>query len=77
MQFQKYARNPWHCVYHNFLEENTVNAIIEIPRGCKAKYELDKESGAKQRKERRGSAPLGQFSADIESADSAGWQMPS
>lgn len=41
---QKYARNPWHCVNHYF-DNETVQAVIEIPRGSKAKYELDKDSG--------------------------------
>lgn len=37
--------NPWH---HASLGNNipkSVNAIIEIPKGSKAKYELDKDSG--------------------------------
>jgi inorganic pyrophosphatase len=37
--------NPWH---HASAGENTpelVNAIIEIPKGSRAKYELDKDSG--------------------------------
>ncbi len=39
------AFNPWHSVSigENFPEY--VNAIIEIPKGSKAKYELDKDSG--------------------------------
>src|SRR6201995_1563742 len=37
--------HPWHQVSpgHNIPE--IVNAIIEIPKGSKAKYEIDKESG--------------------------------
>lgn len=37
--------HPWHNVSpgHNIPE--TVNAIIEIPKGSKGKYEIDKESG--------------------------------
>jgi inorganic pyrophosphatase len=37
--------NPWH---HASIGKNipeTVNGIIEIPKGSKAKYELDKDSG--------------------------------
>ncbi|NSL87505.1 inorganic diphosphatase [Chitinophaga sp. Mgbs1] len=37
--------NPWHSVSHGSEVPNVVNAIIEIPKGCRAKYELDKESG--------------------------------
>ncbi len=36
--------NPWHHVAPNF-NEDIVNGIIEIPKGNRAKYELDKESG--------------------------------
>ncbi len=36
--------NPWHNVSHNF-EESEITGIIEIPKGTRAKYELDKESG--------------------------------
>jgi len=39
------AVNPWHSVSYGKEIPNTVNAIIEIPKGSKAKYELDKESG--------------------------------
>jgi inorganic pyrophosphatase len=37
--------NPWHIVSPGSEVPNVVNAIIEIPKGCRAKYELDKESG--------------------------------
>lgn len=37
--------NPWHSVNPGSHVPNVVNAIIEIPKGCRAKYELDKESG--------------------------------
>ncbi len=40
----RFSTNPWHNVAHNF-QKDTVNAIIEITRGSKAKYELDKETG--------------------------------
>ena len=37
--------NPWHAVsYGQNIPEN-VNAIIEIPRNSRAKYELDKDTG--------------------------------
>lgn len=37
--------NPWHDVEYGEGAPAVVNAIIEIPKGSKAKYELDKESG--------------------------------
>lgn len=37
--------NPWHNVEIGGDAPNVVNAIIEIPSGSKAKYELDKETG--------------------------------
>ena len=37
--------NPWHSVSPGSEVPKVVNAIIEIPKGCRAKYELDKESG--------------------------------
>jgi inorganic pyrophosphatase len=39
--------NPWHHVLPGAQETlpEVVNGIIEIPRGTRAKYELDKESG--------------------------------
>lgn len=37
--------NPWHNVEIGGDSPNVVNAIIEIPSGSKAKYELDKETG--------------------------------
>ena len=37
--------NPWHSVKFGEDAPNVVTAIIEIPKGSKAKYELDKESG--------------------------------
>jgi len=37
--------NPWHHVSFGSDAPNTVQAIIEIPKGSKAKYELDKETG--------------------------------
>jgi inorganic pyrophosphatase len=37
--------NPWHDVKIGENQPEIVNAIIEIPRGSRAKYELDKRSG--------------------------------
>lgn len=37
--------NAWHDVHYGEDAPDFVNAIIEIPKGSKAKYELDKESG--------------------------------
>ncbi|MCS6820960.1 MAG: inorganic diphosphatase [Microscillaceae bacterium] len=37
--------NPWHHVSPGENAPNIVNGIIEIPKGTRAKYELDKESG--------------------------------
>jgi inorganic pyrophosphatase len=37
--------NPWHSVSYGKDAPENVTAIIEIPQGSKAKYELDKESG--------------------------------
>jgi inorganic pyrophosphatase len=39
------VQHPWHEVSIGANPPETVNAIIEIPRGSKAKYEIDKESG--------------------------------
>lgn len=37
--------NPWHSVKIGADVPEIVNSIIEIPKGSRAKYELDKESG--------------------------------
>jgi len=37
--------NPWHLVSPGDNVPEIVNTIIEIPKGSKAKYELDKKSG--------------------------------
>lgn len=39
------SQHPWHEVSPGTDIPNIVNAIIEIPKGSKAKYEIDKESG--------------------------------
>lgn len=41
----KTSFNPWHDVEPRTGTEGEVQAIIEIPRGTRAKYELDKASG--------------------------------
>lgn len=37
--------NPWHQVPIGDGQPDMVNTIIEIPKGSKAKYEIDKETG--------------------------------
>ncbi len=37
--------HPWHEVDPGKSAPDVVNSIIEVPKGSKAKYELDKESG--------------------------------
>ncbi|WZN44285.1 inorganic diphosphatase [Chitinophaga caseinilytica] len=37
--------NPWHSVSPGENAPHTVTGIIEIPKGSRAKYELDKDSG--------------------------------
>lgn len=37
--------NPWHSVSYGSNVPDKVNAIIEIPKNSRAKYELDKETG--------------------------------
>lgn len=37
--------NPWHAVSYGAEAPQYVNAFIEIPKGTRAKYELDKETG--------------------------------
>ncbi len=37
--------NPWHDVDFGSEAPKVVNAIIEVPKGSKIKYELDKDSG--------------------------------
>ena len=40
-----FTANPWHSVSAGKESPQVVNSIIEIPKGSKGKYELDKESG--------------------------------
>src|SRR5215203_6848949 len=37
--------HPWHEVSTGAKPPERVNGLIEIPRGSRAKYEIDKESG--------------------------------
>lgn len=37
--------NIWHDINKSRISENEFEALIEIPKGSKAKYELDKETG--------------------------------
>lgn len=37
--------NIWHYIDESRISENEFEALIEIPKGSKAKYELDKETG--------------------------------
>jgi inorganic pyrophosphatase len=37
--------NPWHDVSYGENAPDVVNGIVEIPKGSRAKYELDKDSG--------------------------------
>lgn len=37
--------NPWHDVSMGDNSPKVVNGIVEIPKGSRAKYELDKDSG--------------------------------
>ncbi len=38
-------KNPWHDVEFGENAPNIVNGIVEISKGTRAKYEIDKESG--------------------------------
>jgi len=42
---QYYTNNPWHNVTYGSHAPSIVNAVIEIKKGSKGKYELDKQSG--------------------------------
>ena len=37
--------NVWHDISPERITAKSFEAFIEIPKGCKAKYELDKETG--------------------------------
>ena len=38
-------QHPWHAISPGVNSPESVTAIIEIPKGSKAKYEIDKETG--------------------------------
>ena len=40
-----HSSHPWHDLYIGADAPKMVNAVIEIPRGSKVKYELDKDTG--------------------------------
>lgn len=40
-----YTLHPWHGATHGEQAPQIVNALIEIPQGSKAKYEIDKKTG--------------------------------
>ena len=40
-----YVLHPWHGAHYGDKAPQTVNGIIEIPQGSRAKYEVDKRTG--------------------------------
>ena len=47
MEFKRRSMNNiWHNISSDRITTRKFEAFIEIPKGCKAKYELDKETGA-------------------------------
>ena len=38
--------NIWHDIDEERIKKDDFLAVIEIPKGCKNKYELDKKTGA-------------------------------
>ena len=40
-----YVLHPWHGAHYGEKSPQVVNAIIEIPQGSRAKYEVDKSTG--------------------------------
>jgi inorganic pyrophosphatase len=45
MKSNQFIKDPFHGVSFGNNIPEVVNAVIEIPRGSQAKYEIDKESG--------------------------------
>jgi inorganic pyrophosphatase len=41
----QYTLHPWHGTHYGENAPDIVNAIIEIPKGSRAKYEIDKPTG--------------------------------
>jgi len=44
-RINKKLNNPWHAIEPGRLVPEYVTGVIEIPKGSRAKYELDKDSG--------------------------------
>ncbi len=44
-EVKKTDMNIWHDISQSRIAEEDFEALIEIPKGCKEKYELDKETG--------------------------------
>jgi inorganic pyrophosphatase len=40
-----YVLHPWHGAHYGDKAPEVVNALIEIPQGSRAKYEIDKKTG--------------------------------
>ncbi len=40
-----YVLHPWHGAHYGDKSPQAVNALIEIPQGSRAKYEIDKKTG--------------------------------
>ena len=40
-----FTLHPWHGAHYGEKSPQTVNALIEIPQGSRAKYEIDKKTG--------------------------------
>jgi inorganic pyrophosphatase len=40
-----YTLHPWHGAHYGDKAPQTVNALIEIPKGSRTKYEIDKKTG--------------------------------
>ena len=43
--YRSSASHPWHDLAIGSEAPHKFNAVIEIPKGSKVKYELDKETG--------------------------------
>jgi inorganic pyrophosphatase len=44
-KYVEYTKDPWHGVSFGSKTPEYVTALIEIPKGSQAKYEIDKQSG--------------------------------
>ena len=45
MSFMQDVKHPWHGADYGDQAPSRVNALIEIPKGSRSKYEVDKETG--------------------------------